>query len=249
MEDSRCQKGQQKFIRAWNIETVRHQVTISHRVSCLVFHVCSECEARHRGSKSVRTPSLYARKESQRFSFELLNLCSHIRQTLFPARKDMKVRFKTTHIWGANISLQWAGKCSLYRTPVEGRNIYWPHNVRHHGPIHETSLNFYPKFPFSHSLVLTCLQKAQLLLCHQMVDYQRKCEAVVKLRFSNMPPSAKSMTLCLLGGGNGGVQRRRNERSLGLPHLIRFSTFHFTLSIHFPAPKMIRIIHVLQRCL
>lgn len=68
----------------------------------------------------------------------------------------------------------------------------------------KTSLNFYPKFPFSHILVLTCLQKARLLLCHQMVDYRWKCEAVVKLRFSNMPPSAKSMTLCLLGGGNGG---------------------------------------------
>lgn len=146
MEDSRCQKGQQKFIRAWNIETVRHQVTISHRVSCLVFHVCSECESMHRGSKSVRTPSLYARKESQRFSFELLNLCSHIRQTPFPARKDMKVRFKTTHIWGANISLQWAGKCSLYRTPVEGRNIYWPHN---HEPIHESKdvIKFLPQVP------------------------------------------------------------------------------------------------------
>lgn len=111
------------------------------------------------------------------------------------------------------------------------------------------SLDFYPKFTFSHSLALTCLQKARLLLCHQMVDYRRKCEAVVKLRFSNMPPSAKSMTLCLLGGGNGRVQRRRNERSSGLPHLICFSTFHFTLSIHFPAPKIIRIIHVLQRCL
>ncbi len=123
MEDSRCQKGQRKFIRAWNIEPVRHQVTISHRVSCLVFHACSECEAMHRGSKSVRTPSLYAQKELQRFSFELLNLYSHIRQTLFPIRKDTKVRFKTTHIWGANISLQWAGKYSLYRTLVEGTFI------------------------------------------------------------------------------------------------------------------------------
>lgn len=250
MEDSRCQKGQQKFIRAWNIEPVRHQVTISHRVSCLVFHACCECEAMHRGSKSVRTPSLYVQKELQRFSFELLNLYNHIRQTLFPIRKDKKVRFKTTHIWGANISLQWAGKCSLYRTLVEGTFIgHTMSIITDQFTKAKTSSNFYPKFTFSHSLVLTRLQKAWLLLCHQMVDYRWKCEAVVKLRFSNMPPSAKSMTSCLLGGGNGGVRRRINERSLGLLHLIHFSTFHFTLSIHFPAPKMIRIIHVLQRCL
>lgn len=79
---------------------------------------------------------LYVRRKSQRISCELLNLCSHISQTLFPAREDMKVRFKTRQIWGANISLQWAGKCS---TPVEGKNIYWPHNVRHHEPIREST--------------------------------------------------------------------------------------------------------------
>lgn len=103
----------------------------------------------HGGSKSVRTPLFYVRKESQRFSFELLNLCGHIRQTLFPAREDVKVCFKTTHIWGANISLQWAGKCSFYRTTVEGWDIYWPHNVSHHGPIRESrdGIKFLPQIP------------------------------------------------------------------------------------------------------
>lgn len=95
------------------------------------------------------TPILCAEGGSRCSSFELLNLCSHIRRTLFPAREGVNVHFKTTHTWGAYISLQWAGKCSLYRTPVEARNIYWPHNVRHHGPTRESKegIKFLPQIP------------------------------------------------------------------------------------------------------
>ncbi len=99
----------------------------------------------------------------------------------------------------------------------------------------KTSLNFYPKFPFSHILALTCLQKARLLLCHQMVDYRWKCEAVVKLRFSNMPPSAKyDFMFTRRGEWRGPEEKKWNIIGSAASHPLLYISFHPQYSFSCP---------------
>jgi len=106
--------------------------------------------------------------------------------------------------------------------------------------------------PFSHSLALTCpgaAPKSTTIALSSGGGLSAEMWSCCQIEIFQYASICQVYDFMFTRRGDGGVRRRRNERSSGLPHLIRFSTFHFTLSIHFPAPKMIRIIHVLQRCL
>lgn len=175
--NNQCQKGQQKFIRAWNIEPVRHRVTISHWISCLVFHVCSENEAMHRGPKCVRTLQRKCTKgASHSNTGYLLNFwtfASTLGKRCFLLERTWRLSSKQGTLKVQTFLSNGPENSASYHTKEAGSNVYWPHNVHHYGRHTfmwaEVLLNYYPNFQFLTAYSLFALvqpQKVWLLHCH-----------------------------------------------------------------------------------